>query len=119
MKRNSVQSSRNNGHYYNLDLLDWCRETAELTVHGVAVKLGMNRDTARQVFKGKASYKHVWKVAQFFNLSWRDLHDLDLVEFDRAVLNGYSRSVRSSGPSPVGGRRPAPLNAPTYTRARR
>lgn len=95
MKRNSGRRYRNNV-YYNVPLLNWFRENNDLTVHGTAVKMRMNRDTAIRVFDGRASQKQVWRVARFFKVNWSLLHDLELPpsEFHRAVLNGDSRSVR-------------------------
>lgn len=97
MKRNSSRNGRNSGHY-NVALLNHWRERFGLTVHGFAIKYHMNRDTARHLFNGTASYKQVQRAKQIFKLDWAMVHDLNLsteVEFNRAALKlGDSRSVR-------------------------
>lgn len=121
--------SRTNGHieYYNVPLLRWYREQMNLTVHAVGVAIGMNPDTCAKVFKGLASHKQLWRIAEFvaarlslrMNDVWVLLHDTSLrttEEFDRAVFS--RKAVRSSGPARVGAHRPAPKNGGTYTRVR-
>ena len=89
--------------YYNLDLLHRYREAAGLTVNGVGTAIGMNPDTVRQVFKGTASHKQLWRVKEFLKADWALLHDLSIRtrdELDRAVLT--RKAVRSSGSAVVG-----------------
>lgn len=85
--------------YYNHPLLHEGLRRSGLSLRAIAARLGMNNRTIRRVFAGTATQKQVWRVAEFFNLRWSDLHDLNLKpsEFDRAVLNGSSKAVRSSG----------------------
>lgn len=96
MRRNSSRRNRKNS-YYNVALLRDELEKVGLTVHGIAIRLRMNRDTVRLVFKGTGTYKHVWPIADFLGIEWAKLHDLPPKQngFDRAALKlGDSRSVR-------------------------
>lgn len=119
MRRNHGNPNRERG-YYNVDLLNYHREKAGLSVRQVSLRARINGDSANRVFKGTASQKQTWPVSQFFNIDWKQLHDLELStpeEFDRAVLNGNSKTARSSGPKRVGALRPAPVKrGGTYTR---
>lgn len=98
MRRNSGKRYPKNGYYYNVGGLNEAREQAELTVRGIAVRLGLNQDTAIRVFNGTASQKQVWPYALYLNIDWSKLHDLNLppseFRFHRAGLNGSSRAVR-------------------------
>lgn len=117
MRQNYSKARRNSSSpiravkYYNVALLHHYRERADLSVHAVGKAIGMNPDTASKVFKGQASQKQLWRVAEFLaaRLSlvvvemWALLHSLNIRtrdELDRAVFS--RKAVRSSGTAKVG-----------------
>lgn len=70
-----------------------------LNIIDVARKSGVNRETARIVFGGNATSKHVYPVAKSLGLSWVQVHNLRLKssEFHLAVLNGKGSKKVESG----------------------
>lgn len=127
MRRNYSNKRRNSSRtakpieYYNVPLLHRYREVEELTVNGVGTAIGMNPDTVRQVFKGTASHKQLWRVKEFLKADWAMLHDLSIRtrdELDRAVLS--RKAVRSSGSAVVGVTQTRSVKrGATYTRVER
>lgn len=108
MKRNSGNQNRFPG-YYRHDLLEFLRITQGLSLRDVAEGSGVKLDSARRVFLGEAHQKQVWPVAQFFKVQWKALHDLyDSRDLSLIARSSLEKAVRSSGPAPVGVRRPAP-----------
>lgn len=86
-------------HYpglYRHDLLDLLREETGLSVRRTAMKIGKPQETARQVFRGRATQKQAWPFARHYGVDWMILHDLKtpLPELRRVVLDGNSRLVR-------------------------
>jgi hypothetical protein len=98
MKRNHGTRNRYPG-YYRVDKLRRALDGAGFkSPYALAKHLGLNADTTYRVFKGTASHKQVWPIANYLKVDWRDLHDLnspvEKLGIHRAVLNGGSRSVR-------------------------
>ena len=123
MERNRGNQNRYPGLYRH-DELERRRTLAALSIREVSQLTGIKIDSVRRVFLGEAHQKQVKPIADFFRVSWSQLHDLSLNpkefdrdEFDRAFLNGNSKSARSSGAKPVGVLSPAPVKrGGTYTR---
>lgn len=98
MTQNSAQAKRFPA-YYRHDLLTWRRKELGLRVRDAANKSGVNRETARRVFRGTATSKHVYLVAQSLSLDWPQVHNLKLKtsDFHLAVLklgNGSKGELR-------------------------
>jgi hypothetical protein len=115
MRRNHGNESRYPGLYRH-DELERRRIEAGLSIKEVSRLTGVKVDSARRVFLGEAHQKQVKPIADYFEVDWSQLHDFNLNpkqfdrrKFDRAVLNGNSKTARSCGPKSVGGLRPAPV----------
>lgn len=100
MKRNIALAKRYPA-YYRHDLMNQRREQLNLTVRQVwQLCPGVKENSTRRVFKGTASSKQVYPIAEFMGMKWKAVHDFDIpddltpVGFRRAVLNGGSRSER-------------------------
>lgn len=74
--------------YYNRHLLIWRRESLGLTSKRMTELMPTNRESLRAVFRGIASYRTVYAVAEFLGLDWAMLHSLTLSE------NDYPLAVR-------------------------
>lgn len=97
MKRNIALAKRYPA-YYRHDLLNQRREQLGLTVRQVWQLSGVKENSTRRVFKGTATSKQVYPIAEFMNMKWKAVHDFDIPdnlspsEFRRVVLNGHSSS---------------------------
>lgn len=97
MKRNTDIRNRFPGYYNHLILIECLkRMTPRPSKRRVAADLEMNSETVRRVFRGTASQKQVWPVAEYFHVDWAKLHDLAIApsQYRRALLNGNARSAR-------------------------
>lgn len=103
------------GHYRH-DLIVWRMDTTGITPKLIEAQSRMSgtavhEDTVERAMNGECgTIKKLWVIAEILNLNFSELFNFNLrkTEFDRAVLNGSSKAVRSAGPVSVGGRRPAP-----------
>jgi hypothetical protein len=80
-------------NYYNHPLLENERRKEGVSLRALAAELEMDRQTVTRVFRGTATQKQVWPVAQRFRFDWPKLHDLTLLpsESHRAILTPVRR----------------------------
>lgn len=91
MAQNSADEKLYSGlQHYHYELLDWQRKQRGWSIQEVARRTGEHFQTVRQVFKGNATNRKVFPVANLLNLDWAQVHNLSLEEedFHLAVLNG-------------------------------
>lgn len=81
MEQNS-NPDRHYSAYYNHHLLAWRRDRMGLSNRKIAELLPANRQSVGAVFRGLASYKTLYPVAEFLDLDWAMLHSLTLSEPD-------------------------------------
>lgn len=93
MARNLADTQLFPAHYRH-DLLEWRRGELEIGLREAARRSGINHETIRDVFQGRATNKAVYPVAKALGLSWAMVHDFDLQpdDFHLAVLNGNGKS---------------------------
>ena len=91
---NSAQLAHDSA-YYNRELLIWRRSQLGLKIVDVSRLLGIRVTTVSEVFRGRATNKHLYPVAHFLGLDWAKVHELDLKEpdFPSAVRNSHSQGA--------------------------
>lgn len=95
MKRTSAITKRFPALYRH-DVLDAERKIKDLSYESIAKELGMRTGTVSAVFKGIATPRKVYPIAQFLGVNWATLHDLES-DFHLAVLNRTGGSLSAAG----------------------
>lgn len=88
MERNSVRVELFPAHYNHL-IMSARRRELGLSIRAIARLIKCRHNTITEVFRGRASSKKVYPVAQVLGMDWAMIHDLSLSESDyrRAVLS--------------------------------
>ena len=81
MPRNSVDLQQYPARYNHL-FMDWWRRQLNLSIRGIARDLCAREATVADVFRGIATSKKVYPVAEHMRMDWAVVHDLTLVEED-------------------------------------